>query len=65
MKLEEFQAYVKAMDIAEKIWLIVHEWSFFDKDTVGKQLVRAIDSVTANLSEGYGRFHYKEKKNFS
>ncbi len=53
------------MDIAEKIWLIVREWSFFDKDTVGKQLVRAIDSVAANLSEGFGRFHYKEKKNFS
>ena len=53
------------MDIAEKIWLIVREWSFFEKDTVGKQLVRAIDSVAANLSEGFGRFHYKEKKNFS
>jgi len=27
-------------------------------------LVRAIDSVAANLSEGFGRYHYKENKNF-
>ncbi|MEN8123453.1 MAG: four helix bundle protein [Bacteroidota bacterium] len=32
---------------------------------MGKQLVRAIDSVAANLSEGFGRYHYKEAKNFS
>ena len=32
---------------------------------MGKQLVRAADSVAANLSEGFGRYHYKEAKNFS
>ena len=34
-------------------------------DTIGKQLVRAVESVAANLSEGFGRFHFKEDKNFS
>ncbi len=33
-------------------------------DTLGKQLVRAIDSVAANLSEGFGRYHYREARNF-
>ena len=28
-------------------------------------MVRSIDSVAANLSEGFGRYHFKEKKNFS
>jgi len=28
-------------------------------------LVRAIDSIAANLSEGYGRYHFKEAKHFS
>ncbi len=64
MNLEELQVYKLSMDIAEKIWVIVDKWDYFNKDTVGKQLVRAIDSVAANLSEGYGRFHYKENKNF-
>ena len=36
----------------------------FEKDTVGKQLVRAVDSIAANLSEGLGRYHVKENKNF-
>jgi four helix bundle protein len=27
--------------------------------------VRAIDSVAANLSEGFGRYHYREKTHFS
>jgi len=54
-----------SMEIGEKIWSIVSKWNCFEKDTVGKQLVRAIDSVAANLSEGFGRYHYKEKKNFS
>ncbi len=26
-------------------------------------MVRACDSIAANLSEGFGRFHYKETKN--
>ncbi len=65
MKLEELKVYALSMDLAEKIWNIVNNWDFFTKDTVGKQLVRAADSIAANLSEGYGRYHYKENINFS
>jgi four helix bundle protein len=49
----------------EEVYSIVSIWSYFDKDRVGKQLVRSADSVAANLSEGLGRYHYKERKNFS
>jgi four helix bundle protein len=65
MKLEELQVYKLSMEMAEKIWAIVIEWDYFPKDTVGKQLVRAADSVSANLSEGFGRYHFKENTNFS
>lgn len=65
MKLEELQVYQLSMNIAEKIWDIVVKWDYFAKDTVGKQLIRAVDSVAANLSEGFGGYHYKENKNFS
>ena len=64
MKIEELQVYNLSMDIAERVWSIIYKWNYFEKDTIGKQLIRAIDSVAANLSEGYGRFHYKENKNF-
>ena len=65
MKLEELQVYGLSMEMAEKIWEIVAGWDYFVKDTIGKQLVRAADSIAANLSEGYGRYHFKENINFS
>jgi four helix bundle protein len=65
MKLEELQVYQLSMEIGEEVWNIVIKWDYFSKDTIGKQLVRAVDSVSANLSEGFGRYHYKENKNFS
>lgn len=65
MLLEDFKVYNLAMEIGEDVYSIVSKWNYFDKDTVGKQLVRSSDSVAANLSEGLGRYHYKERKNFS
>jgi len=64
MKLEELQVYQLSMELGDKIWEIVINWDYFLKDTIGKQLVRAADSVAANLSEGFGRFFYKENKQF-
>lgn len=56
MTLEEIQTYQLAMDLGERVWVIVDRWNYFAKDTVGKQLVKAADSIAANISEGYGRF---------
>ena len=53
------------MEIGGKIWGLVERWDYFSKGTVGKQLVRASDSVSANISEGFGRFHFKETRQFS
>jgi four helix bundle protein len=55
MNIFEMDVYKLSMEVGEKVWNIVSKWSYFEKDTVGKQLVRAIDSVAANLSEGFGR----------
>ena len=65
MLLEDFQIYNLSMSIGEDVYSLVSKWNYFDKDTIGKQLVRSTDSVAANLSEGLGRYHYKERKNFS
>ena len=32
-------------------------WSPFARDTVGQQLVKAADSIGANIAESAGRFH--------
>jgi four helix bundle protein len=64
MELEELKVYQKAMDLGEEVWQTVIQWQYFEKDTIGKQLVKASDSVAANISEGFGRFHYNETKHF-
>ena len=65
MKLEELKVYELSMELGEKVWSIVEKWDYFAKETIGKQLMRSVDSVAANLSEGFGRFHYKDSKNFT
>jgi len=64
LKLEELDIYKLSLEIAEEIYSIINKWNFFDKDTLGKQLIRSIDSIGANISEGYGRYHFQENKHF-
>ena len=64
MKLEELQVYQLSMKLGDEVWNIVIKWDFFAKDTIGKQVVRSVDSIAANLSEGFGRYHYNEEKHF-
>lgn len=48
--VEGLNVYSLSMELGEKVWNIVDKGNCFAKDTVGKQLVRAIDSIAANLS---------------
>ena len=64
MKLEDLIVYKESHDLGNEIWDIVDKWNYFQKDTVGKQLVRSADSVSVNIAEGYGRFTYKENRQF-
>jgi four helix bundle protein len=53
------------MKLEDKVWNCLKSWDYFSKSTIGKQLVRASDSVSANISEGFGRYHFKETRQFS
>ncbi|MCX6149350.1 MAG: four helix bundle protein [Ignavibacteriales bacterium] len=64
MKLDELQVYQLSMQIGEQVWNIIDKWNYFDKDTIGKQLIKSVDSIAANLSEGFGRYFYKEERQF-
>jgi four helix bundle protein len=44
--------------------VIVVKWSVFARDTVGKQLVKAADSVGANIAEGTGRGTFVDNRRF-
>ena len=62
--LNDLEIYREAMRLGEIVWGWVIQWDFLAKDTVGKQFVRATDSIGANISEGHGRYHYKENQKF-
>lgn len=55
--IEESRIYQRAEKIADDVWNQVIGWKPFEKDTVGQQLCRAVDSVGANIAESSGRFH--------
>ena len=65
IKLIDLEVYKLAIEIGDKVWEIVDKWDYFNKDTLGKQFVKAADSVALNIAEGYRRFFYKENKNFN
>ena len=64
MKLTDLRVYNISSEIGDLIWEIVEKWDYFQKDTIGKQFVKSADSISANIAEGFGRFHFKENKNF-
>lgn len=61
---ESLQVYKLSEELADNVWDIVEGWKTFAKDTVGKQLVRAADSIGANIAEGSGRWGLQDNKRF-
>ncbi len=64
LRMEELRVLQSAEMFADSVWDIVKGWKAFERDTIGKQLVRASDSVGANIAEAFGRFYYGEKLRF-
>lgn len=64
LSINDLDIYRETMEFGETMWSLVGDWDYFAKDTVGKQLVRCADSIAANISEGHGRFHFNENKQF-
>lgn len=62
--LADLRIYQESLTFSNLIWSICINWNYFAKKTIGEQLVRAADSISANIAEGYGRFHYKENLKF-
>jgi four helix bundle protein len=50
--------------LAFRINKLVETWSRTNRFGLGDQFVRAIDSVSANIAEGYARMHVKERLHF-
>jgi four helix bundle protein len=61
---ENLRVYQLSEQIADKIWEIATGWDGFNRDTIGKQIVRSADSIGANIAEGTGRFGFQDNTRF-
>jgi len=50
--------------IGSRIKHDIATWPPYERKSLGDQLLRAVDSVGANISEGYVRVHVKERLHF-
>ena len=64
IRFEDLRVFQLAEKLADHVWNIVSQWEYFDKDTVGKQLVGSADSIGANIAEGAGRGTPADNKRF-
>jgi four helix bundle protein len=61
---EDLAVYRRSVEFADALHRVVWRWSSFDRWTVGVQLVRAADSIGANLAEGAGRRTNADQRRF-
>jgi four helix bundle protein len=59
---EKLRVYRLSEKLADALWDIVMRWSYFERDTIG--LVRAADSIGANIAEGIGRGRFLDNRRF-
>ena len=64
LKLEDLDVYNLAMKMGDDIWNLSVNFEPFVKNTLGYQITRSADSIALNIAEGFGRYHFKENKNF-
>jgi four helix bundle protein len=57
-------AYRLAAALANDLYDVVSAWDKFPRWSVGLQMVRAADSVAANIAEAGGRFHWADRRRF-
>lgn len=64
LKLNDIDAYKIAFNLSNYVWDLVVKWHQFNSDTVGKRIVHSVDSISANIGEGFGRYSKKDKVKF-
>ncbi|PIQ49239.1 MAG: hypothetical protein COW03_05910 [Cytophagales bacterium CG12_big_fil_rev_8_21_14_0_65_40_12] len=61
---KDLEAWKKARELRKEISSLSKSFPIEEKYKLSDQIVRAARSVTANIAEGYGRFHYQENIQF-
>jgi four helix bundle protein len=54
--------YQRASEIADDVFREVARWDSFNRWSTGMQLLRAVDSIGANIAEATGRWTQKDQR---
>jgi len=63
-ELKTLDVYMLSEELSDHIWRIFDSWDRKARNTIGYQIIRAADSIAANLAEGYGRYSYADRRRF-
>jgi four helix bundle protein len=64
LNLNDLKIYQIALELSKIAWTIYKNLAIDERIILGQQFVRSIDSIGANIAEGYGRYHYMDKIRF-
>jgi four helix bundle protein len=59
---KELVVYQRAAAFADDVYRLVRHWEKFELWSIGIQLIRAADSVGANIAEAAGRWHTPDRR---
>jgi four helix bundle protein len=62
--LQELEVYRMTRRLSSMAWVIYQRLTFQQRKVWGDQMLESVDSVGANVAEGYARFHFSEKARF-
>ncbi len=64
IELKDLEVYQLSRKLSSIAWKIFCRMHFEDKKHIGDQFLRSVDSIGANIAEGYGRYYYLDKVRF-
>ena len=61
---QELETWKIARQFRNEIWAVASGFPQEEKFKLADQIIRSSRSITANIAEGFGRFHYQENIQF-
>lgn len=64
VRLGDLFIYKISLELCDMGWQIYESLNWKQQKIIGDQFITSVDSVAANIAEGYGRYHYLDKIKF-